>query len=67
MGRAQAPIILPPWPGECRRAVPHASAAVGDLPVVVLRKERAQLDRANDTLGRCATHYDALKSGIEAR
>lgn len=65
MGQAAARVILPVWPGECRRAVPHASAALGDSPVLVLRRERGQLDIANDQMHRCAAHYDGLKRSIE--
>lgn len=59
-------MVLPAWPGECRQRIAHAAAGLGDSPVVVLRRERAQLDQANDRLALCANHYDGIKRDIEA-
>jgi hypothetical protein len=59
-------VILPPLPSECRRAVPHAPVAIGSNPVVVLARERGQLDAANSTIDRCSRFYADVKAGLEA-
>lgn len=58
--------MLPPLPGECRQAVPHAPAELGANAVVVLARERLQLERANGVISRCADNYDTIKAGMEA-
>jgi hypothetical protein len=58
-------VILPPLPGECRQAIPHAPVALGSNPVSVLARERGQLDIANGTISRCAGFYADVKSRIE--
>jgi hypothetical protein len=60
-------VILPPLPGECRQAIAHAAAALGDNAVIVLARERAQLDQANSVIRRCAANYDTLKRALEER
>ncbi len=64
-GRAEAGVILPVLPGECRQTVPHAPARLGDDAVVVLARERAQLDLANGVIRRCGANYDNLKAELE--
>ena len=59
--------MLPPLPDECRQAVPHAPAELGANAVVVLARERLQLERANGVISRCADNYDTIKAGMEAR
>lgn len=59
-------VILPPLPGECRQAVPHAPVAIGSNPVVVLARERGQLDTANGTIERCAGFYTDVKNRLES-
>lgn len=59
-------MLLPPLPGECRQALPHAAAELGANAVVVLARERLQLDRANGVITRCAENYDTIKAGMEA-
>lgn len=66
-GRAQAGVYLPPLPDQCRKAVPHAPAELGANAVVVLARERAQLDQANGVIRRCADNYDTLRAGLGAR
>lgn len=66
-GRAQAQLFMPVQPGECRRKVPHATAVLGANPVIVLARERGQLDLANDVLARCAGFYAQVKSGLEGK
>jgi hypothetical protein len=58
-------VVLPPLPGEFRQAVPHAPAMLGDDAVVVLARERGQLDWANGVIRRFAGYYDNLKTGLE--
>ena len=58
--------MLPPLPDECRQAVPHAPAELGANAVVVLARERLQLERANGVISRCADNYDTIKAGMEA-
>jgi hypothetical protein len=64
-GKAEAGVVLPPLPGEFRQAVPHAPAMLGDDAVVVLARERGQLDWANGVIRRFAGYYDNLKTGLE--
>lgn len=64
-GRAVAGVVLPAQPGECQRDIPHAAAVLGDNPVIVLARERGQLDLANDVRARCAGFYAQIKSGLE--
>lgn len=60
-------MILPPLPGECRQAIPHAPVAIGSNPVVVLAGERGQLDTANSAIARCAGFYGNVKAGLEGQ
>jgi hypothetical protein len=39
--------------------------AIGSNPVVVLARERGQLDIANGTISRCAGFYSDVKSRLE--
>ncbi|WP_196258551.1 hypothetical protein [Pelagibacterium limicola] len=64
LGRAQAGVVLEPWPDLCRGPVPHAALIEGEELAVLLRRERAQLDEANGLLRRCAGFYDALRAGL---
>lgn len=66
-GRVEAGILLPQLPAECRRAVPHAPAGLGDNVVIIWARERAQLDQANGVIRRCAENYDTVKSELEGR
>lgn len=64
-GKARAGVILPVLPGECRRQIDHAPAPLGANAVVVLARERAQLDQANGVIRRCAGHYEDVKAELE--
>ena len=64
-GRARAQVVLPVLPGECRRAVAHSVTILGANPVIVLARERAQLNLANDVIARCAGFYEQVKTGLE--
>ena len=65
-GKARAGVVLPILPGECRQAVPHAPARLGDDAVATWARERQQLDLANGVIMRCADNYDTLKADLEA-
>jgi hypothetical protein len=65
VGKARAGIVLPVLPGECRRTIDHALAPLGANAVVVLARERAQLDQANGVIRRCAGQYDRVKIELE--
>lgn len=43
----------------------HAAVALGSNPVIVLARERAQLDRANDVIKRCGRFYIDVKRRLE--
>ena len=66
-GRAEARVVLPALPGECQRGLPHAAAGLGDNPVVVLARERSQLDAANGVIIRCAGFNAQVKAGLEGK
>lgn len=63
-GTAEAKVVLPDWPTECRRTQEHAPLAVGTEVRVALHKERSALNRANRTIKTCAQVYDDLKEGL---
>lgn len=46
-GRVEARVDLPDVPPGCLRATPHAAVRVGDSIAGVLKREQAQLDKAN--------------------
>jgi hypothetical protein len=55
---------MPDQPGDCRTEEAHATLALGTQPIVVLRKERKALDRANARVTRCADHYDNVRKAL---
>lgn len=64
-GQAAAKVSLPEWPDDCRTLEPHAAVAEGAEIRSILVRERAQLDKANARVGRCADHYDGLRSSLQ--
>lgn len=64
-GKANARVVLPDLPTDCRKREAHAFKA-GDEAMTALKKERGALDRANRRVGRCAGFYDDVKSGLES-
>lgn len=58
---------LAQWPAHCRQPVPHAGVAVGANPVSTLKRERLQLDFANQRAANCGDWYDRQKAALEAR
>lgn len=65
LGRAQAGLVLPDLPAECRWAVAHTELIEGEDLAVLLRRERGQLETANAMLGRCAGFHDTLAEGLQ--
>lgn len=63
-GRAQARVHLPPFPLECRTVIDHAKVAIGDAPVVLLKRERSKLDAANGVITRCHGLYEDLRKRL---
>lgn len=66
-GGTEAPIELPPLPPSCRTLIPHGTVAVGQSWYSALRREMAQLDKANDNISNCARFFDTLKHHFEER
>ncbi|WP_196503984.1 hypothetical protein [Aestuariivirga litoralis] len=64
LGRLQARVALPVYPGECRKHEPHAALVAGSEALSVLKRERAALDRQNRRTDDCAGFYDGLKSKL---
>lgn len=64
-GTAAARITLPPLPDDQRKIEPHATAAIGDEALAVLKRERAALDRANARVLRGAAFYDNLGKALQ--
>ncbi len=65
-GGVKAGVRLAPWPIHCVTAVPHADVAVGGNPVSALKRERGQLDFANQRAVNCGAWYDQQKVALEA-
>jgi hypothetical protein len=65
-GRLEAGVQLAPWPAHCRQPVPHADVALGANPVSTLKRERTQLDFANERAANCGAWYDRQKTAYEA-
>lgn len=63
-GTAQAGVTLADWPDECRRKEAHAALTKGEDIRVILKRERAALDRANGRVAMCASFYDRLKANL---
>lgn len=57
-------MTLPGWPARCANATPHADLKLGDQAVVVLKRERGQLDKANGDKTACAGFYASLRSKL---
>lgn len=51
--RATAKVQTPPPPPECLTDTPHATMAVGLDPLNVLKLERIQLNRSNESKRTC--------------
>jgi hypothetical protein len=47
--------------------VSHAPAGLGDNAIIVLARERAQLELANGIIARCARNCDTIKTRLEGR
>lgn len=65
IGLLNAGVDLPDYPAECRAAVPHAPLAEGAELLSLLRRERAQLQKANRQQTACAAFYDSVVAEFE--
>lgn len=53
---------LPPLPDNCPIPISHTSLTVGAELSVILRRERARLDKANADKKACALFYERLRA-----
>lgn len=67
IGAVNAGVILPSLPPRCKQQVQHAPLATGSEAIIVLKRERAQLDIANTTIAICAQNYETLKREFEQK
>ncbi len=65
IGMAEAGVNLPAVPAECVEHIPHAALISGQELAVLLKRERKQLDKANQHLADCAQAYEQLKTKLE--
>lgn len=63
LGKDAVGIELPEIPLECLTTYPHAAdrARPGADVFTLLRKEQAQLQKANDQIQICAEHYNLVR------
>lgn len=66
-GKLAAGVQLPSYPPHCRQPVDHAIVAIGSNPVSALKRERGQLEFANQRAANCGAWYDRLEAAIEAK
>lgn len=64
LGATKARVTLPAYPTECTRSVPHATLTKGGLVIVILKRERFQLDLANRKATSCAGFYEDLRKRL---
>lgn len=64
-GTAEARVVLPDWPADCRVVTPHAPLVVGTEIRSILKRERTQLNKANSRVLRCADHYTDLQERFQ--
>lgn len=57
--RATAKVNTPPPPTECLTDTPHATVAVGLDPLNILKLERIQLNRSNESKRMCVALGEA--------
>lgn len=62
--RATAKTNLPPLPGECDQDVPHAQLVIGLDPLNLLKLERMQLNRSNESKARCVAVHNAQAKAL---
>lgn len=63
-GVANAGVTMPGYPARLAAATPHAAVHLGDEPVSVLKRERAQLDKANADKAAAARFYSRVAAGL---
>ncbi len=63
-GAAEAGVFLDRQPDDCARDTPHAALRIGDDARSALKRERAQLDAANDKRRDCYNYNEAVRQGL---
>lgn len=64
-GSAEASVDIGALPLACRTPVAHAPLVVGQGAVGTLKRERAQLDKANGVIGDCAALQAAVDGSLK--
>lgn len=64
LGRTHAGVTLERQPDECGQSVPHIRIREGDELRSTLRRERGQLDLANDRLANCYRFNEEIRAGL---
>ena len=64
LGRAHAGVTLERQPDACGERVPHIRIREGDELRSLLKRERGQLDLANDRLVECYRFNQDLRAGL---
>lgn len=64
---AEASGDIGPQPAECYEDTPHAALVRGEEQIVLLRRERGQVDKANAKQRRCANYNEALRINLQGK
>lgn len=64
LGRARAGITIERQPDDCGQPVPHVRVAEGAELRSLLKRERAQLDVANDRIVGCFRFNEELRANL---
>lgn len=67
IGRANAGLTLERQPDVCGNAVPHIALREGQEIRTVLKRERAQLDAANNRISDCYAFNENLRRGLSGK
>ena len=63
-GRIAAGIDIGALPAPCKSSVAHAPLIAGQSVIGTLKRERAQLDKANGIIRDCAALHDDLRNRL---
>jgi hypothetical protein len=64
LGRGRAGLAIERQPDACGQTVPHVRVAEGAELRSLLKRERAQLDVANDRIRDCYQFNEELRAGL---